>query len=185
MDTKTKKSLLIITIILLIVINVSALATIYYNSKIKTKKLTEMNNLKEEVQIKGMHRFIRDELKLSDEQFQQFKEIARTNMIIAHGIALELNEKRTEMMNEIAKENPNSKILDDIASDVGSLHYELKKTTISHFLELKEICNEDQQESLQKIFMQMIRDQDRNKFGRSPREGERGRNRDGRPRRNN
>lgn len=185
MDTKTKKTLLIGTIILLIVINVAALATIYYNSKIKTKKLVEMNNLKEEIQIRGMHRFLRDELRLSDEQFKQFQEVTRNNMRKSHKIALELNEKRFDMMNEIAKKNPNSKILDDIASDVGSLHYELKKTTINHFLELKEICNEDQQESLQKLFMQMIHAQDRDKFRRSPREGERGRNRDGRPRRNN
>lgn len=182
MDTKTKKTLLISTIILLIVINVSALATIYYNSKIRTKKLAEMNNLKEEVQIRGMHRFIREELKLSDEQFSQFKEITITNMRKSHEIALELNEKRLDMMNEIAKVNPNMKTLDNIANDIGSLHYELKKTTINHFLELKEICNDDQLESLQKLFMQMIQDQDRNKFGRNPR----GRgNRNSRPHRNN
>ena len=183
MDTKTKKTLLIGTIILLIVINVSALATIYYNSKIRIKKLAEMNNLKEEVQIRGMHRFIREELKLTDEQFKQFKGITITNMKISHEIVIELNKKRLDMMNEIANVNPNMKTLDNIASDIGSLHYELKKTTISHFLELKEICNDDQQESLQKIFMQMIHDQDRDKFGRNPRE--RGRNRNGRPHRNN
>lgn len=179
MDTKTKKTLLISTIILLIVINVAALATIYYNSKIRTKKLAEMNNLKEEIQIRGMHRFIRDELKLSDEQFKQFKEVTITNMRRSHKIALKLNEKRFDMMNEIAKENPNPNTLDKIARDIGSLHYELKKTTIKHFLELKEICNDDQLESLQKIFMQMTHDRD--EIGRRLK-GERGRNRDGRPR---
>ena len=182
MDTKTKKTLLISTIILLIVINVSALATIYYNSKIRTKKLAEMNNLKEEIQIRGMHRFIRDELKLSDEQFIQFKEVTITNMRKSHEIALELNKKRLDMINEIAKENPNPNTLDKIARDVGSLHYELKKTTISHFLELKEICNDDQLETLQKIFMQMIQKQDIRKMEKW---SQRGKNRNGRPHRNN
>ena len=81
------------------------------------------------------------------------------------------------MMTEIAKKNPNPEILDNYAYEIGTLHYELKKQTINHFLELKKICNEEQQESLQKLFMQLLNDQDG--FRRNPRE--RGRNRHGRP----
>lgn len=181
MDTKTKKSLLIVTIILLIVINISALATIYYNSKIRTKKLAEINYQKKQVHVRGMYKFLRDELNLTDEQCMQFRNINKINMSKFHKIAIELNEKRFDMMNEIAEKNPNTKILDDIAGDIGSLHYELKKITINHFLELKEICNDEQQEGLQKIFMQMIHNQDHNKMKRSPR----GRNRTRKPHRNN
>lgn len=185
MNTKTKKTLLIGVIIVLIVINLSALLTIYYRGKILPQKQPEINNIKQEVQIRGMHRFIREELNLSDDQFKEFQEVSKSNMMKSQEISTKLNNKRLEMMNEIAKINPNPEVLDAIASDIGKLHYELKKATISHFLELKEICTEDQQENLQKMFMQMIHEQDRdqNRMGKGPRE--KGRNRNGRTRRNN
>lgn len=164
MNTTTKKTLLIGTIIILIVINISALATIFYNNKIRPHRSAETNNLTDEARTRGMHRFMREQLNLTDGQYAQFQEINRTNMTKVHNIASELNNKRIEMMNEIAKKNPNLKILDDIAYDIGSLHYELKKVTIHHFLELKEICTPEQQDSLQKIFIRLIQDQDNNEI---------------------
>ena len=127
METKTKKTLLISTIILLIVINISALSTFYFHKKIQAKKFIEMRDMKEDVRTQGMRRFIKEELKLTDKQFKLFKEISRTNMNSLHEITIKLNTKRFDMMNEIAKVNPNSNTLDDIAKDIGSLHYELKK----------------------------------------------------------
>lgn len=179
METKTKKTLLISTIILLIVINISALLTIYYHNKIQTKKVVEMKNIKEEARIKGMHRYIKEELKLTDKQFEIFKEISKTNMNSSHEISMKLSEKRFDMMNEIAKVNPNLNTLDSVAKNIGLLHYELKKSTINHFLKLKEICNDDQQENLQKLFMQLINEQDKNDLKRNQRR--RGRNRKGNP----
>ena len=43
METKTKKTLLISSIILLVVINISALSTIYYHNKIQEKKFVEIS----------------------------------------------------------------------------------------------------------------------------------------------
>ncbi|HAF28415.1 MAG TPA: hypothetical protein DCG75_05140 [Bacteroidales bacterium] len=184
MNTKTKKSLLIGSIILLIVINISALSTIYYKSKILPKKNIELNKMKEEVHIRGMHRFIKEQLNLSESQFIKFQEISNINMTNSQKIMSKLNDKRLEMINEIAKKNPNTEILDRIAHEIGDLHYELKKSTINHFLQLKDICNEEQQEDLQKLFMHMIHDQDTDHrmMDRGPRE--KGRNRYGRPHRN-
>ncbi|NOQ27505.1 MAG: hypothetical protein GQ564_19250 [Bacteroidales bacterium] len=179
METKTKKTLLISTIIILIAINISALLTIYYHNKIQTKRAVEMKNIKEESRIKGMHRYIKEELRLSDDQFEVFKEISKTNMNSSHEISIKLNKNRFDMMNEIAKVNPNLNTLDSLAKDIGLLHYELKKSTISHFLKLKEICNDDQQENLQKLFMKLINEQDKNDLKRNQRRH--GRNRNGSP----
>lgn len=175
MNKTTKKTLLIGTIIVLIVINISALATIFYHNKMRPHRVVEMNNIQDEAQTRGMHRFMREKLNLSDDQYSQFQKINRDNMIKVHNIASELSKKRVKMMNEIAKKNPNLKILDDIAYDIGSLHYELKKVTINHFLELKQICTPEQQDSLEKIFMKLIQDQDHNEM-KKPQRDERERN---------
>lgn len=161
MNTKTKKTLLILAITLLIVINISALVTMFYKNRIQPPPPQASNNeFFQDVRVRGMYRFLKDELQLTDEQFSQFKEINRINMINSHKIVSNLNNSRREMMLEIAKENPNKEKLDDIATEIGALHYELKKTTIDHFLALKQICNEDQQQELQKLFMKLLNDQD-------------------------
>lgn len=184
MNKQTKKTLLILLIIVLVVINISALVTIIFskNSVSPPEKPFE-NQMIEEVESRGMYHFIRDELKLSDEQFDQFRVIHKTNMIKSRKIAIELSGKRREMMTEIAKENPNQEKLDGIAKEIGELHYQLKLNTINHFLELKEICNEEQQESIQRLFMKLLSDQDHDEFG--PNKHRRGRNRDERPHRRN
>ena len=176
MDKKIKKIVLTGFVILLIVINLSSLATIYFHKKVRDKKLEEFQYRQEQIHIRGMYRFLKDELQLNNSQFQLFQEINHSNMIKSQNIAEKLNKSRHYMMAEIAKPIPNQKKLDSYAKDIGDLHYELKKLSINHFMELKEICDEEQQEGLQKLFMQMIIDQDsgRNRRGNPP---GRGRNR--------
>ena len=158
METTTKRNLLIGIIILLLVINISALVSLFYHSRVNIKKQTDIYKIEQETRMRGMHQFIRDELNLTDEQFSQFQEINSKNMQESHKIAIDLNELRIEMMNELAKKNPNQNKLDFIASEIGNLHYELKKLTIKHFLELKEVCNKEQQDKLLNIFMKVIND---------------------------
>ncbi|MFC2151914.1 Spy/CpxP family protein refolding chaperone [Bacteroidota bacterium] len=177
MNTKTKKTLLIGTIILLLVINISALSTIYYHKKIRSKKSAEISNVQKDARVRGMRRYIQEELNFSEEQYKQFREIHTEYMTSSQEIASELNKKRSEMMNEVAKLNPSSKKLDQIAKDIGEMHYELKKLTIKHFIELKNICNDDQQEALQKMFMHMLNGRDHDRMDRQPREKNRNKHR--------
>lgn len=174
MKTITKKTLLISGIILLVFVNISAISTIFYHNKTQKEKFIEMERMREEVRVRGMRQFIGDELKLSTEQLNQFKELSRKNMISTHEINQKLNNYRSLMMNEIAKEIPNENTLDNIAKEIGALHYELKKNTIDHFLELKNICNDEQQKDLQKLFMRMINEQDQ--FNPRRNQGDRRRN---------
>ena len=160
MDKITKKKLLIGAIILLLIINISALATIFYTQKVRLNKVDKLNYRNEQVQIRGMYRYLKDELKLSNDQFKQFKIINVSNKQKTQEIAIKLHNNRIIMVNEIAKLNPNLEKLDSIANEIGILHYQLKKNTISHFIELKAICNKDQQDKLQQLFIHIIQDQD-------------------------
>lgn len=178
MDKKLKKQLLIVTIIILLVINISALITIFYNSKVSERKLQQAEILRQERQINGMHHFFRDQLKLSEEQFSEFKAINDNRIKISRNISHKLHNNRILILEEVAKVNPDLKELDRIAKEIGQLHYELKENTINQFMEMKSICNAEQQEALQQIFLQMINEQDKG----GPRMG-RGKNREHRERR--
>lgn len=160
MDKKTKKKLLIGTIVLLLIINISALITIFYIQKIRTKNVDKLSYKQNQVQIRGMYRYLKDELELSNDQFEQFHSVNEQNKQKTREIAIKLHKNRINMVNEIAKKNPNLEKLDSIAYEIGVLHYQLKKNTISHFIELKSICNDDQQAELQQLFIKIIKEQD-------------------------
>ena len=151
MKTNTKKTLLISSIIILLVVNISALSTIIYNNKTRSNKLEEINKIQEEMRQQGMRKFFQDELNLNDDQVEEFHSSFTKYSEESREIAYKLKNERHEMMIELAKINPNQNKLDIIAKEIGDLHYELKKLTINHFLALKEICNEEQQINLQKM----------------------------------
>jgi len=160
MNKQTKKILLSTFVIALIIINLSSIATIYYHKNVRSKRIEELKVKKEQMHIGGMHRYIKEELNLDNTQFEQFREAYNNNVKESHNIANKLDSIRYEMISEIAKVNPNLNKLDELSRNIGDLHYELKKLSTSHFLELKGICNEDQQENLQKLFMRMMENHD-------------------------
>ncbi|MFP4024758.1 MAG: Spy/CpxP family protein refolding chaperone [Thiohalospira sp.] len=161
MNTKTKKHLIIGLIIFLVAVNIAALSTIIYRNRAMPQPIVESNyeQFRQRVDEQGMYRFFKDELQLSPEQFNRFREINEDNRQQSREIARKMHIKRLEMVEQISKENPDNKKLDQIALEIGTLHYELKRNTYHHFLELKEICNQEQQEKLQHLFMRMIDDQ--------------------------
>jgi len=141
-------------------VNISALFTIVYKNRVKQAEFSKYTEMQEKVRSEGMNRFFRDELKLSEEQFSQFKEINENNMLKSREIVRRLNELRFEMIMEITKENPDHKALGQIAREIGEQHYQLKQNTIGHFMELKAICTPEQQKVLHGIFIEMLDRQD-------------------------
>ena len=176
MDKLTKKRFLILFIAVIVIINISALSTIYYKRKIKDRRIDTIRLEQEQIRKNGMYRFFKEQLNLSDEQFHEFMSINKLYMSNAHNIGIKLKDNKLFMIDEIAKVNPNIENLDSIAKEIGNLHYELKLNTINHFIELKGICNDQQQEILQKMFMQMIMGNDHERI-------QRGKNRNRPPRR--
>lgn len=156
METSTKRRIIIIAIIVLIIINISALITIFYNNKIRSKQLAKYNEIQEQVEVNGMNDFFRNQLKLDDVQFDRFQDINHEHMLTSRDIAKKMDDLRFDMLNEISKNDPDMLQLDHIAKKIGELHYELKLNTINHFIELKALCNDDQKEILQGMFMHMM-----------------------------
>jgi len=160
MDIRNKKLLLIGAIILLLVINITALGTFLYNNNIKHKRYNEMRQVQKHIEKSGMHQFIKEELKLNDSQFEKFQELSKVSFEKSHEIVYKLEEKRIELFDALTKDVIDEKQLDRIAKEIGELHYELKKETINHFLELKDVCSNEQQDALEKLFMQMLQKED-------------------------
>lgn len=96
--------------------------------------------------------FFKDMLDLSQEQRSLFMEAARSFNQDAVRITDNIKTARYEMFDEMAKSKPDSEKLDELAAGIGDLHRQLKKSTIVYYMDLKNSCNEAQQERLYSIF---------------------------------
>ena len=145
---KTNRILLWLNIVLLIVIT-SATVTFFVMKGINEK------NSDDGGVINSMD-LLRKELGLSDSQYRKvLVENDRTTR--TYNIVFDmLCEANVAMIEELAREDSDPQVLDSLARKVGSLSTSLRRHTTEYFLNLKGICNEEQQQKLTVIFKRMM-----------------------------
>jgi Spy/CpxP family protein refolding chaperone len=165
MDTASKKRLLIGTIIILIVINISALSTIAYN-KYSQKRNIEQRDYnrqdRKEKNIKGSKNyhsrvkyFVKKELELSDKQFEQYSNLKDANMEKTHQIMQEIGKKKKLIFKEFCKENQDTLALIQLTEDIGKLHVKMQKETLRHFNAIEEMLSPEQIIKFKKMLCNM------------------------------
>ncbi|MBN2349389.1 MAG: periplasmic heavy metal sensor [Bacteroidales bacterium] len=159
MNYFTKKRLIILGIVLLVVLNLSSLATILYHNRVG--KVAVTLNQDDEILYNNLNHFLQKELSLTDEQFLSVENLRREHFIRTKEIIVQLNDKRDEMLVEFRKEKPNHRKLNNLAGEIGNLHRDLKIEAIDHFLNLKKLCTPEQQEKLNILFEKIQRFEDR------------------------
>ena len=155
MDYFNKNKILIWIIIILLAVNVSTVATIAYHFYNHNK--TERINRKRQIRIpnKRFGRFMYQELNLTRPQRKQFQEFRHNYQHNAMMLTTEMREKRNEIFEELSKEDPDTIKLYQMSEDIGDFHKTLKYQTIKHYLNMKCVCNKQQQKKLLKIFKAM------------------------------
>lgn len=151
----TKKRLIVAGIIFLVAINLAALTTMLARQRQQAETI-ERQNMADSLRRAKANRFIRDELQLSPQQFEQFRALSRENFQQSRPLLDQMEIKRAEMLEELAKPKPDHEKLDQIALEIGNLHTELKKNTIDHFLQLKTVCTPAQQQGLNALFREIL-----------------------------
>ena len=102
-------------------------------------------------------RFFRDQLNLTVDQIDIFRELNRNYNRKAQRITMELEELRIGMVEELGEENPDSIKINSLSTHIGDLHAELKQATISYYLAMKRECDEEQQLKLNELFMSALK----------------------------
>lgn len=151
-----KYRILIWIIVILIATNLSTIGSFYYH-RINELKDAQVKQ-DEQTTIPGDQRtrFFRNELSLNGDQLGQFREINRTFNRTARGIETKLAQLREELIDELGKANSDSLKLEQLASDIGENHKELKQVTTRFYLNMKKICTPEQQIKLNEIFQSML-----------------------------
>jgi hypothetical protein len=158
MKTENKNSLLIWAIVVLAIMNVSTIITVLYHKYQSDRIISSTVDAKQaeidSEQFSG--RYFRDELNMSNAQMEKFKVINPAFRPKARFITIELAEKRKQMLVEMATAKSDTSRLNALSDSIGQLHSELKRITYRYYLEIKDICNSEQQVKLEKIFGEMF-----------------------------
>lgn len=156
MSLTNKNRTLIWIIIILVATNLSTIGSFYYHRLMEAKIPETKQEGQNAIPGEQRTRFFRDQLNLTAEQLDQFRDINRTFNRTARGIEMNLAQLREDLITELGTQSPDSTRLDQIAIDVGNNHRELKQVTTTFYLNMKKICTAEQQVKLHEIFQSML-----------------------------
>ncbi|HLN20888.1 MAG TPA: periplasmic heavy metal sensor [Bacteroidales bacterium] len=144
--------------VLLLILNVSAIATILYLKKEENKQAgtSPETTTGNGPSMTYSGRWFRDELGLTGEQMNRFTEFNPVFRQKVRQINIDLSDKRKQLLAELDSKNPDIRHLDQLSDSIGTLHSELKKATYAYYLEFKKICTPAQQEKLRSVFEKMF-----------------------------
>jgi Spy/CpxP family protein refolding chaperone len=141
-----KNRLVILFLVILTIINVTALVTIAYH-RLHFKRPFPSTG-RPDIHMD----FMKQELGLNEEQVKEFESRCDRFREETKPIHDSLRAKRKELMDEIAAEEPSVEKLDRLAEEIGTLEITLKKKTTAHLLEGKAFLTPEQQKNFFSLF---------------------------------
>lgn len=159
MKTENKRSGMIWAIVVLAVMNLSTLGTILYHQYQSDKPAANPEEAQKQLETdaeKFSGRYFRDKLNLDGNQMERFRAINPVFRQQARAITEELASMRKQMLAEMAAANSDTTKLNALSDAIGQLHSQLKKITYQYYLDLKSICNTEQQKQLEQLFTEMF-----------------------------
>lgn len=163
---------------MLCTISLAANVTFYIGWKNQLEPQPKSEAVKDTINTNGD--FICQKLNFTPEQRQKYQISRRKFNRKAVQIIDSLHNERKLLLRQLSEENTDSVSLYEIADQIGEYHALLKKHTIHHFFDLKQICNQQQCEKLSKVYDKIIDIEENNhRFGRGKGYGRRNRWRHG------
>jgi hypothetical protein len=152
MIAKTK--ILAWLVVILLATNVSTILSFAYHryTELKQEPNEEMTQMPGEQRT----RFFKEQLGLTPNQVDLFREVNRSFNQQARGITQELEFLRASLVDEMIRETPDHSRLKELSVQIGAKHAQLKTVTYTFYLSLKKLCNDEQKEQLARIFKSLV-----------------------------
>lgn len=155
MKTSDNRNWMVLAIIILAVLNITTIITVVHGRRSEKEVISVKNDKTETEQNASVNysgRYFRDKLSLTNDQMDIFAKFNPEFRQQVRKINLELDRQRQMLLTQMAAENCDTLKLNITADSIGFLHADLKKVTYRFYLNLKSICNEEQQLKLEEIF---------------------------------
>jgi len=164
-------------IVILTVMNITTIITVVYNrNRSGDERVVAGINVPQSgsTSVSYSGRWFRDQLNFTSEQmgsFVEFNPVFRGNV---RRINMDLNLLREKMLSEMASEKCDTVILNTLSDSIGTLHAHLKKVTYKYYINIKDICDTQQQEKLEQLFGGMFASDGRmGQYGKGGQQGRR------------
>jgi Spy/CpxP family protein refolding chaperone len=143
-----KKRFVFWLLIFLIIINLTALITflVFYSRKSSVSD--------QQVREKPGMAF-RKELSLSPSQSEKVETILSDYQKSTEPVIVNIRDYRTKLLEELAKDKPDTVIINRCADEICSLQKQMQKASIKQYLALKEICNPAQCQKLSALYFEL------------------------------
>lgn len=146
MDIFKKNRLTMWVIVLLVVLNLLTISAIWM------KNFPRFDKRKS-----GGEAFLIEELKLTDEQAEQFRELREIHFDETKEIHREMNDLRKAITDELFRENPDSAKVMRWAREVGEMHSAIERARFLHFQALKEPLEPEQRDKFRAVMRELQR----------------------------
>lgn len=148
MEYFSRKKVIGWIVAVLIVINIGAISVFAYH--ICCNPGSGFDN--RSPQGPGPDSFLVKELGLDAAQEAQFTALKKSHMEKVHAVANQIRIMKKDLADGVVAEKADTLKLDSIADEIGVLYASIRKANTRHYLELKKICNPEQQKKLAEIF---------------------------------
>lgn len=152
MNYFTKKRLVFWSVTLLIIMNISSLATVWWQQHRRPGPMPA-----DHPPSQRASQFLKHELGLSETQVEQFEAMQRRHFDKARALNDSMRQLKHQLFNELSAEAPDTSKAAIIADQIGKKQTQLDKLTFNHLLDLKNMCTPSQQKKLNIIFEDLLR----------------------------
>jgi len=178
MDYFSKKRLAFWGATLLVIMNISALTTVWFQRHRPPEPSRRPESERPEPPQQRVSQFLKEELELTETQTLQFAEYQNRHFAHAREIRDVIRDLKQELFHELSAPAPDTVKAEKLAAAIGAKQSELEKMTFYHFLGMKRLCAPEQEAKLEALFGELLRMLDpRHKpppgEGPPPRDGER------------
>lgn len=160
MNSNNRQRILVWIVVVLAVLNITTFITIGYHvyQTKQSESIAGSRNTKQletdAAQFSG--RYFRDQLGLTEDQMNVFREFNPEFRQQAREITIHLAEDRKQMLDEMVRENSDTVKLNQLSAEIGTLHSRLKVLTYKYYLDIKQLSTPEQRKELEKLFGAMF-----------------------------
>ncbi len=161
MNSKNGHNWMIWVIVALVLLNASTVATIIYNRHKLSGSNETIISVRDNPEVgneKYSGRYFRDKLNLNRNQMRRFSEFNPEFRQQAMGINIDLATIRKEMIAEMSAMDCDTSRLNSLSDSIGILHAKLKRYTYRYYIDLKDVCDAEQDVLLEQLFENMFTD---------------------------
>ena len=155
MDIFKQKRYLWIIIIILLVMNITALALLWLGRPEGRRPQSGPPNPVEEKN--RTEQMLQKELGFDKMQTEQYLKMRLEHRSQAQQLNDEIRQLKKEMFDEVLQDNPQPLLSDSLLRLVQEKQAKLEQVTFQHFLDLKKLCKPDQKDKLKLLMHEVFR----------------------------